>query len=59
MYYVDNAGVKDVLQWYREKLSDYEVADELSMTTITTPQGSVEWGGILFKKGIMLLVYGL
>jgi len=27
------------------------VTEELSVATITTPQGSVEWGGVLFKKG--------
>ncbi|MBO8181886.1 MAG: hypothetical protein H0Z28_03720 [Archaeoglobus sp.] len=51
VYYVENAKVKDILNWYKEKLSDYEIVQDMAVATVSTPQGSAEWGGILFKKG--------
>jgi len=51
VYYVENGKVKDILNWYKEKLSDYEIVQDMAIATINTPQGSVEWGGVLFKKG--------
>ncbi|WP_086976040.1 hypothetical protein [Archaeoglobus fulgidus] len=50
-YTVENANAKDILSWYKEKLSDYEIVNEMSVVQMTTPQGSAEWGAILFKKG--------
>lgn len=50
-YQVENANARDILNWYKSKLSDYEVVEEMSVATVTTPQGSAEWGTILFKKG--------
>ena len=51
VYYVEKAKVKDILNWYKEKLSDYEVVQDMAIATVSTPQGSAEWGGVLFKKG--------
>ena len=50
-YYVKDASVSDVLGWYENNLNGYELVDRISITTITTPQGSAEWGGLLFRKG--------
>ncbi len=50
-YQVENANARDILDWYKKELSDYEIVDEVSVTTVTTPQGSAEWGAVLFKKG--------
>ncbi|WP_457550378.1 hypothetical protein [Archaeoglobus sp.] len=51
IYYVKNAKVEDVLNWYKKKLSDYEIVDDISIATVSTPQGNAEWGSVVFKKG--------
>jgi hypothetical protein len=51
VYYVEDARVREVLEWYRERMSDYEIISEIRITTVKTPQGSAEWGGVLFRKG--------
>lgn len=51
VYQVENAKVGDILSWYKEKMSDYEIVQDRAIGTVNTPQGSIEWGGVLFKKG--------
>ncbi len=51
VYYLKEGSVKDILEWYKGKLSDYEMVQEIKLSSVTTPQGSMEWGGIIFRKG--------
>ncbi|MEM0490192.1 MAG: hypothetical protein QXH73_03140 [Ignisphaera sp.] len=50
VYLVGNATAKDILNWYKSNLAGYEVVADYGINTISTPEGSVEWGAILFKK---------
>ncbi len=51
VYFVENGDVGEILNWYKQKLSDYEIVEDIAVVTVNTPQGSAEWGGVLFKKG--------
>ncbi len=51
VYYTKNAGVDELLRWYKQKLGSYEIVDETTIMKVQTPQGSFEWGGVIFKKG--------
>lgn len=51
VYFVEGATASQVLEWYRSRLSDYEIVEEHGVFNMTTPEGVVEWGAILFKKG--------
>ena len=50
-YYVKNASVQDVLNWYKEKMKEYTLLNEIRYTKISVPQGSVEFGGMIYRKG--------
>ncbi len=50
-YHVKNAKVKEILEWYKEKLSDYEIVQDITTATMSTPQGTVEYGILILKKG--------
>ena len=50
VYFVGDVTAKEILDWYKSSLAGYEVVAEYGITTISTPEGSLEWGAILFKK---------
>ena len=50
VYYVKDATVSEILNWYKERMKDYVLAEEIPIVKISTPQGSTEWGAILFQK---------
>ncbi len=52
-YFVEGGNAKDILNWYRNELprNGYEIAQEPVFQTLSTPQGSFEWGMIVGKKG--------
>ena len=50
IYYVEDATVNELLSWYKEKIKDYKLIEEIPIVKISTPQGSTEWGAILFQK---------
>ncbi|MEM1916276.1 MAG: hypothetical protein QXU00_03210 [Ignisphaera sp.] len=59
VYFVENATVRDILNWYKNNLAGYEVAADYGISTISTPEGSIEWGAIMFKKDREGLGFGL
>lgn len=50
-YHVKNAKIREILEWYKEKLSDYEVVQDITTATMSTAQGTVEYGMLILKKG--------
>lgn len=50
VYYAANRDVNEILNWYKEKMKDYTLVETLPLTRVSTPQGNMEWGGILFQK---------
>ena len=51
VYLVEGAVANEILNWYRSNLAGYEIVEEYGVATISTPEGSVEWGAIIFKRG--------
>lgn len=51
VYFVEGAAADEILNWYRSNLAGYEVVGEYGIVTISTPEGPVKWGAIIFKKG--------
>ncbi len=50
VYYVEGGSVNDVLSWYKGKMKDYTLINQMPVVSISTPQGKAEWGGLLFQK---------
>ncbi|MEM1731243.1 MAG: hypothetical protein QXY26_08985 [Ignisphaera sp.] len=50
VYFVGDVTAKEILDWYKSNLVGYKVVAEYGITTISTPEGSIEWGAIVFKK---------
>lgn len=50
IYYTEEADVEKILNWYKEKLKDYEIVEDIAIVKVGAPQGSVEWGAVIFKK---------
>lgn len=52
-YFVEGSDAKEILEWYKSELSrlGYEIVQEPVPQTISTPEGSVQWGVLLSKKG--------
>lgn len=52
-YFVEGGNLREILEWYKNELSrlGYEIAEEPGILTISTPQGTFEWGLLLAKKG--------
>ena len=60
VYFTREASVREVLEWYKSRLGEYQVGEE-PVVTVSTPQGSVEWGAVFFEKdgsGIGVWAYG-
>ncbi|MEM2293977.1 MAG: hypothetical protein QXK93_08295 [Candidatus Bathyarchaeia archaeon] len=51
VYFVEGATAGEILNWYKRNMAGYEIVEEYGIATISTPEGSVEWGAIIFKKG--------
>ncbi len=51
VYFVEGAVAKEILNWYKNNLAGYDIVGEYGIVTISTPEGSVEWGAIIFKRG--------
>lgn len=51
VYFVEGATASEILNWYKSNMAGYEIVEEYGITTISTPEGSVEWEAIIFKKG--------
>lgn len=51
VYFVEGASAGEILNWYKSDMAGYEIVEEYGIATISTPEGSVEWGAIIFKKG--------
>ena len=50
VYYNKDATVNDIIKWYREKMKDYDVIEEMPVLETSLPVGSISWGGVLFQK---------
>lgn len=50
VYYVRDATASEILSWYKEKMKDKKLINEIRISRASTPQGSVEWGGLLFQE---------
>ncbi|MEM1539537.1 MAG: hypothetical protein QXW82_05270 [Candidatus Bathyarchaeia archaeon] len=51
VYFVEGATADEILNWYKSDMAGYEIVEEYGLVTISTPEGSVKWGAIIFKKG--------
>lgn len=51
VYFVEGATASKILDWYKKNMPGYEIVGEEVITRMSTPEGSVEWGAVMFKKG--------
>lgn len=51
VYYTEEADPQKVLGWYKEKLSDYTIVEDIALAEISSPSGTFKWGAVVFQKG--------
>lgn len=51
-YRVANVNIEDILSWYENKMnsSNWVFQEKFPVTTVSTPSGSISFGGVLFRK---------
>ncbi|MFN3804938.1 MAG: hypothetical protein ACK4SY_07765 [Pyrobaculum sp.] len=54
-YFVEGVNAAEVLNWYKAELPrvGYEILQPPVIQTLSTPQGSLEWGLLIAKRGDM------